>query len=280
MATRILDLPLGLFGILFIGGFVALSLGLALALRPFVQRRFGDEHNAVFDTGFSAVGTMYAIVAGLLVFGVYSTFDDASKASADEASNLVLMYHQTGAFPQPEQDRARQAIVSYARSVIEDDWPALADGNGSPKTDQALDTMFDIWAPMEPSGQWSDQYSASVDQLNTVLTLRNQRIDDSGAALNPIYWIMLFVGAFLTILHLALLRMENRAMHLIAVGDCGHAGIGALPVDRGEPALPGRNLAVAGKFPDRAGHDGDNRPLARSTGGCCYPINTYPINTA
>ena len=63
MATRALDLPLGLFGILFIGGFVALSLGLALALRPFVKRRFGDEHNAVFDTGFSAVGTMYAIVA-------------------------------------------------------------------------------------------------------------------------------------------------------------------------------------------------------------------------
>jgi hypothetical protein len=149
---------------------------------------------------------------------VYSTFDDASKASADESSNLILMYQQTRAFPQPERDQARQAIVSYTRSVIEDDWPALADGNGSPKTDKALNTMFDVWAPMDPSGQWSDEYSASVDQLNTVLTLRNERIDDSAAALNPIYWVMLFVGAFLTILHLALLRMENRTMHLIAVG--------------------------------------------------------------
>ena len=128
------------------------------------------------------------------------------------------MYQQTRAFPQPERDQARQAIVSYTRSVIEDEWPALANGNGSPKTDQALNTMFDVWAPMDPSGQWSDEYSASVDQLNTVLTLRNERIDDSGAALNPIYWVMLFVGAFLTILHLALLRMENRTMHLIAVG--------------------------------------------------------------
>jgi len=51
-----------------------------------------------------------------------------------------------------------------------------------------------------------------------VLTLRNQRIDDSGSALNPIYWVLLFVGAFLTILHLVLLHMENRTMHLIAVG--------------------------------------------------------------
>ncbi len=173
---------------------MALSIGLAVVVRPLVQKRFGEEHNAVFDTGFSAVGTMYAIVAGLLVFGVYSTFDDASKASA------------------------RHAITDYTRSVIEDDWPALADGKGSPKTDQALDRMYKVWAPMGPSGQWSDEYTASVDELNSVLMLRNQRIDDSGSALNPIYWAMLFVGAFLTILHLVLLRMENRAMHLIAVG--------------------------------------------------------------
>jgi len=218
LETHILDLPAWQFGILFLGGFIALSVGLVLALRPFVQKRFGEEHNSVFDTGFSAVGTMYAIVAGLLVFGVYSTFDDASKAAADEASNLILMYHNAAAFPQPQRDQAQQAITSYTKSVIEDDWPALADGKGSPKTDQALDRMYTVWAPMEPGPQWSDQYSASVDELNTVLLLRNERIDDSGAALNPIYWVMLFVGAFLTILHLVLLRMENRTMHLIAVG--------------------------------------------------------------
>jgi hypothetical protein len=218
MLARVLDLPAWQFGVLFVGGFVALSVGLALVLRPVVQKRFGEEHNAVFDTGFSAVGTMYAIVAGLLVFGVYSTFDDASQAAADEASNLVLMYHEAGAFPQPERDQARQAIVNYTRSVVEDDWPALADGVGSPTTDQALDRMYTVLGPMEPDGKWSDQYSASVDELNTVLTLRNQRIDDSGAALDPIYWVMLFVGAFLTVLHLVLLRMENRTMHLMAVG--------------------------------------------------------------
>lgn len=173
---------------------MALSIGLAVVVRPLVQKRFGEEHKAVFDTGFSAVGTMYAIVAGLLVFGVYSTFDDASKASE------------------------QQAIKDYTRLVIEDDWPALADGKGSPKTDQALDRMYKVWAPMGPSGQWSDEYTASVDELNSVLMLRNQRIDDSGSALNPIYWAMLFVGAFLTVLHLVLLRMENRTMHLIAVG--------------------------------------------------------------
>lgn len=218
MEAHILDLPAWLFGIVFVCGFVTLSLGLALALRPFVQKRFAEEHNAVFDTGFSAVGTLYAIVAGLLVFGVYTTFEEAQQESADEASNLILMYHQAAAFPQPYRDQAQQAIENYTRSVIDDDWPALAYSDGSPKTARALDDMYTVWAPMEPSAQWSDQYGASVEELDEVVKLRNARIDDSRAALEPIYWVMLFVGAFLTVLHLVLLRMENGTMHLWAVG--------------------------------------------------------------
>ena len=218
MTSYLLDLPIWLFAVVFIGGLVLLSVAMMLAMRPYVQKHLGAEHNAVFDTGFSAVGTMYAIVAGLLVFGVYSTFEDAQTASANEATNLVLMYRQAGAFPEPEREQAREAILSYTQSVVNDDWPALSDGHGSPKTDEALDRMFAVWAPMEPTAKWSDQYSSSVDELNEVLKLRNERIEDSGNALAPIYWAMLFVGGFLTILHLSLLRLENRTMHAVAVG--------------------------------------------------------------
>ena len=218
MTAEILDLPTWLFGIVFIGSFIAVSVVLTVALRPFVRRHYADAHNSVLDICFSAVGTMFAIVAGLLVFGVYSTFEDAQQASSNEASNLILMHKQANAFPQPYRDQAQQAIVSYTRSVIDDDWPALANSEGSVKTGAALDHMYSVWAPMQPDEQWSDQYQASVDQLNEVLRLRDERIDDSRAALAPIYWVLLFVGAFLTVLHLVLLRMENLTMHLIAVG--------------------------------------------------------------
>ena len=38
--------------------------------------------------------------------------------------------------------------------------------------------MYAVLGPMEPDGKWSDQYTASVNELNTVLTLRNERIDE------------------------------------------------------------------------------------------------------
>lgn len=215
--VAILDLPLWLVGVAIVGGAALLGVAMVYALHPLVQRFRGDEHNQVFSDGFAAVGTIYAIVAGLLVFGVFTTFDAADQDSADEASTLVLMYREAGAFPQPEQDRARQAVVEYTNSIIKDEWPALAEGKGSPETSKAINKLFAVYLPMEPTTAWSDQYTKSVDHLDDVVKLRNKLIDHSAAALPPIYWFLLFFGAFLTILYLSLSAVESRIMHSVAV---------------------------------------------------------------
>lgn len=190
---------------------------LVSAARPIVQRFRGEEHNQVFSDGFAAVATIYAIIAGLLVFGVFTTFDAADQDSADEASTLVLMYREAEAFPQPQRDQARRAVLAYLNSVINDEWPALADGEGSPATSKAIDNLFDVYSPMEPDPKWSDQYSKSVDHLDDVVKLRSKLIDHSAASLPPIYWFLLFIGAFVTILYLSLSQVESRLMHSVAV---------------------------------------------------------------
>ena len=129
----ILDLPVWLVGVLVVGGAAALGVALVYGLDVFVKQHRGEEHNQAISDGFQAVATMYAIVAGLLVFGVYTTFESSSQDSATEASTLVLMYRSAQAFPQPERDQAQQAVVAYIHSVIDDEWPALADGAGSPE---------------------------------------------------------------------------------------------------------------------------------------------------
>lgn len=214
----ILDLPIWLVGILVVGGSAVVGIVLVYGLDPFVKRHRGEEYNSVVSDGFQAVGTIYAIVTGLLVFGVYTTFDEASQQSADEASTLVLMYRNAQHFPQPQKDQAQQAVVAYIHSVIDDEWPALADGQGSPATSQAIDRLFNVYGPMEPTAQWSDQYTSSVSHLDEVVKLRNQLIDHSTDSLPPIYWFLLFTGGFVTILYLALAYVESRAMHAMAVG--------------------------------------------------------------
>lgn len=217
-SVTILDLPIWLVGIIVIGGSAALGVALVYLLDRFVKRHRGDEYNSVISNGFQAVGTIYAIIAGLLVFGVYTTFEDAYHQSADEASTLVLMYRNAQHFPQPQRNEAQQAVVNYIHSVIDQEWPALADGAGSPETSKAVNRMFDVYGPMEPDISWSDQYSKSVDNLADIVKLRNERIDHSKESLPPIYWFLLFLGGFITIAYLALGYEESKSMHALAVG--------------------------------------------------------------
>lgn len=215
---NILDLPVWLVGVLIVGGAAALGVALVYGLDVFVKQHRGEEHNQAISDGFQAVATMYAIVAGLLVFGVYTTFESSSQDSATEASTLVLMYRSAQAFPQPERDQAQQAVVAYIHSVIDDEWPALADGAGSPRTSEAMDHLFDVYNPMTPNDRWTDQYNRSVNDLGDVVKLRNERIDHARASLPPIYWFLLFAGGFVTLLYVALSYVQRRGMHALAVG--------------------------------------------------------------
>jgi len=221
LVDLILDLPIWLAAILIIGSFGVVGVAFVYLLRPVVKRHHDDEHNSVFSDGFTAVATVYAIIAGLLVFAVFNTFDSASDATADEGTAIVLMYPNAHEFPPAEQDAAQKAIREYTSSVIQAEWPALAYGESSEKTSVALGNMYRTLGPMTPTPAWSDQYRQAYDNLNDVVKLRNARVADSGSTLSPIYWILILGGALLVMAYLALETVGSRFMHCVAVGLMG-----------------------------------------------------------
>lgn len=220
MGNWFLDVPLWLTGLIVVAGSFGVGAAVVLLVRPWVRARYSDEHNSVFSNGFSAVGTMYAIIAGLLVFGLFTAFQEASTASTEESSSLLLMYRNTRAFPEPLRGQALDAIEGYTQSVVTDEWPDMADGGGSANTRRALDHLYNVWTPIIPpdNAEWSDEYEESATLLNTVAKLRAERLNHSDSTLPPIYWFLMFVGGFLTITYMAFTYTENRTMHVLAVG--------------------------------------------------------------
>ena len=148
-------------------------------------------------------------------------FDKASSASASEAAALRQMYHNVQVFPGPEKAKAEGAITAYTTSVIEDEWPTMAQGAASEKTASALNSMFKVIGPMAPGPSWADQYGQVSEKMTDVVALRVARIDSSQPALSGLYLILLFSSAGITIAILAMSYMENVRLHCIAVGLTG-----------------------------------------------------------
>jgi hypothetical protein len=205
-------------GIIFCFGGAALGVVLVLLLRPLVKRNYGEEHNSVFSDAFAAVATLFAIIAGLLVFAVVGAFDSASAASAKEAATLRQMYQNVQVFPAAEKANAEQAITAYTKSVIEDEWPTMAQGSASEKTASALNSMFKVIGPMAPGPSWADQYTVVSDKMTDVVALRVARVDSSQPALSGLYLILLFTSAGVTVAILAFMYAENVRMQCVAVG--------------------------------------------------------------
>jgi hypothetical protein len=218
LIDKFMDLPYWILAPIVMLGVPAVSIGILRLCRPVVLRSRGEEHNSVFSDGFGAAGTLYAIIAGLLVFGVFETFDESTALTETEAAKLVSLYRNAAVFPQPESTKADSAIVAYTKSVIDDEWPALAEGRGSEKTSEALDRIFSVLGPMVPDDKWANQYDRAYDNLNEIVILRAERIDHSKSSLPQVYWILLWTGGLLIVVYLSLSYMENWRMHAVAVG--------------------------------------------------------------
>ncbi|MEI8342510.1 MAG: DUF4239 domain-containing protein [Verrucomicrobiota bacterium] len=215
--TALLSLPMWLVGLIFIVGGAVIAVVAVFALNPLVKRAHSEEHNTVFSNSFAAVATLFAIVAGLLVFAVVGAYDSASSSASNEAATLRQMYQNAQVFPGPQKVQAEDAITEYTKSVVADEYPLLADGKGSPKTGDALNNMFRVIGTMTPAPSWSDQYSEVSSKMTDVVALRAARINASQPALSPVYLFLLFFSAGVTVVCMSFLYMENRAMKCVAV---------------------------------------------------------------
>ena len=112
----------------------ALTAGLMLLVR-----RRAPEGSYFHDTTqasgvFTVAGTAYAVLLAFVFLLAFQSYNSARSAAEREATATASLYHDADAFTAPVAGRLHGEIVCYARSVIYQEWPAMADGHASPVT--------------------------------------------------------------------------------------------------------------------------------------------------
>ena len=86
----------------------------------------GDRASGVF--GVLAGG--FAIFAGFIIFLAFTTYDQSRSGGEAEALTVVQQFETAEFFPAEVRDRMSGEIVCYGRSVVNQEWPAMKDGQG------------------------------------------------------------------------------------------------------------------------------------------------------
>jgi hypothetical protein len=161
-------------------------VGLALAvvvLAVWLVRRSVPATREGFHAEISApmlgvVAALFGLLLAFVIIIAYENFLDTSADVSREADSLAAIVRDSAAFATPQGDRVRAAAGTYARTVVEQEWPRMRDGNNSPRAASALDDVFAALQRVEPrSSDAKGFFDDSVRQLNAGLDARRDRLE-------------------------------------------------------------------------------------------------------
>jgi Na+/proline symporter len=180
--------------------FIALSMAGPFLIRRHITFERLRTNNEVAGFKFATIGVLYAVLLAFVVVIAWERYHDAERALAAEAGSASTLLRLSTGLPEASGAALRQGVSAYLKSVLEDDWPAMAVGHASPATTRALTSIYQLVVRYRPSDLHdSDLQKDILQQLDQLTQARRERLVMAEGTVPNVIWFVLFMGAVLTI---------------------------------------------------------------------------------
>ncbi len=208
---------LALLGVLITASCAAVAVvGLLLAHRllPLAVRK---SNNAATGAIYAAVYVMFGVTLGFSLLLVWQEYEAARQTAEAEAAAAEELHSLAGQLPEPARSRVRDAAVSYVRVVVQEEWPAMKQGRASPRAGALADDLRESVQGFEPgSAAEGDIYASTLTQMGELDDARALRLLEVREGLPPLLWVVLIVGATVTVSFTFLFGMDALWLHAVA----------------------------------------------------------------
>lgn len=205
-------------GLLIVVGTLAVAIAAVAPARRIPRETLEDSQDAV-SVMFSAVGVLYTVLLAFLVVLVWEQFNDAQDLTQQEATKISNLLRDAVVFPPPARDDIQGRLITYTRSVIDDEWETMAEGEASPVTGRAYRQVWAGYYDFHPrTDQEHDFYAESIGRLNDLGQNRRLRIISSTASIPWIMWVLLAGGGVVTLGYLYLFVIDNPVLQRLMIG--------------------------------------------------------------
>jgi hypothetical protein len=189
----------------------------SLATSRLVDNKTRRGHNEIAGYILTTVGAIYGVFLAFLTIIVWQNYDDAASNAAREASVALALYRNVDLYPDQEQVRkVTDGLLAYVRSVITDEFPAMARMTRSPVTDQVAGQLWAGIRTISPRNLQEQMIFQEILQYhNKLATLRVERLmQANNPKLSGFMRNTLIMGAIITLLSALLFGAESFWWHL------------------------------------------------------------------
>ncbi len=138
-----MDTPL--FGTLFVCGSMIISVVGLIIVRRFVNLEWLKKHHEIASYFFLMIGTLYAVLIAFAIYVVWTQFQDAGAKLEAEANAVGDLSRMAAGLPDAQRAQIRTALLNYIHAVLDDEFPAMAEGRESPRTWAAMQALMDTY---------------------------------------------------------------------------------------------------------------------------------------
>ena len=159
------------------------------------------KNHEVAGFTFGVLGAFYGLFLAFVIVAAWQRYDRADESVQHEALSITALYRLAGDFQEPTRGVLQHGIRTYLASIIERDWPEMANNTYAAKRD-AVGAMF-LWkivADYKPADSHQQALvDKSFDQLDQISNARAMRYLYYAESLPHMVWMVIYAGLFIII---------------------------------------------------------------------------------
>ena len=203
---------------------IIIVVGVFVIGQIFFRRLFRKEKiescHEVGGTMLQVLGTLYAVILGLVVLDSMAKFETAERIILNESQSLLVVSELSEQFKNDGRGDAVQDLVEdYIHEVITNDWRFMDDNILNYKAIHILRDLIDEVKKITPITENEKQlFPTLIQESLSVWKCRVARVNQAEYGLPRVEWVILLIGGAITIMFTYFFRIENQKIQSYMTG--------------------------------------------------------------
>jgi fumarate reductase subunit D len=177
-----------------------------------------EAQNNVAGFIYAVLGVAYAVLLAFVVIAVWQDYKTAQTTAESEANELAGVYFLASQLPEPQRTHVQDLARSYARVVVEQEWPMMEQGQTNPRADSLLRQLRLELLEFDPSTQGEQVlYEQGLTDLHNAIDARRSRLLEVREGIPSLLWVVLVVGGVITVSFTYLFGLKSNVAHALMV---------------------------------------------------------------
>jgi hypothetical protein len=189
-----------LFCILIVAGSVAASLGGLYIVRKTVKPDGLRKHHELAGSLLGVVGTLNAVLLGLVILEAQSRYQQARTNEAAESSAVADIRLYAEYLPEPTRSSVNDHVCKYVTLVREKEWDSPPTNQPNKEAVKEFHCIWKLICEFKPANsQEQNLQSSMLSNTAQAFDMRRFRITSGRHGLPDILWAVLIVGCVSTV---------------------------------------------------------------------------------